>query len=263
MSTPLGVYIGRDVEVVGTAKYTMAFRRSTNEGFLESLLLHTDSLDCIGVCRTAPCCTEMRVRPRTWRYAFDPDRPISSDDDMRRLLGQRVLDLSLTRRGLEVQYPDGESLVARQDETFSMDDIHPPCFPAKAINVAHCLQTWNMGCSDIVREGSFIGVTINTFKHMYIFEITPASIYCRAARYATCERGVVFNQNFRQRFEAYMIEDNREAMDALECDARLFDADSCVWDDRSVYWSVSSVHDDLITLHGCQGDTYEWKRPNR
>lgn len=40
---------------------------------------------------------------------------------------------------------------------------------------------------------------------MYIFELTPDSIYCRAARFVATDRGVVFNQNFRQGFEAYMI----------------------------------------------------------
>lgn len=52
---------------------------------------------------------------------------------------------------------------------------------------------------------------------MYIFELTPDSIYCRAARFVATDRGVVFNQNFRQGFEAYMIKDNREAAMPAAC----------------------------------------------
>ncbi|NLE74736.1 MAG: hypothetical protein GX604_08940 [Actinobacteria bacterium] len=263
MSVPYGVYIGRDVEVVVTAQHTIAFRRSDAGGFLESTLLDTASAECIGVCRTAPCCTEMRMPPQSWRYAFAAGRPIASDDEMRRLLGQPVLDLSPTDDGVEVRYRDGEAHVATLAETFAMADLVPPCPPANEHNVAQCLQSWTTCCDETVREGAFVGVTINTRKHMYIFEIMPGSIYCRAARWAVCDRGVVFNQNFRQRFEAYMIADNREAMNDLEYDVALFDADGCVWDDRSVYWSVSSVSGDEIVLHGCQGDTYRWKRPER
>ena len=74
---------------------------------------------------------------------------------------------------------------------------------------------------------------------------------------------MVFHQNFRQRFEAYMIEDNSEARLPLPIDDALFSSEACVWNSRSVYWSLAEFREDEITLHGCQGDIYHIQRPNR
>lgn len=58
-----------------------------------------------------------------------------------------------------------------------------------------------------------------------------------------------------------MIADNREAMNELTYEEDLFNDKACVWNDRSVYWSVYSVEKDKIKLRGCQGDRYEWSKP--
>ena len=60
-----------------------------------------------------------------------------------------------------------------------------------------------------------------------------------------------------------MIKDNMEAHLPLSYDESLFSSDSCAWNDRSVYWSLDSYNDQEINLHGCQGDIYHWKKPNR
>jgi hypothetical protein len=60
-----------------------------------------------------------------------------------------------------------------------------------------------------------------------------------------------------------MIKDNMKASLPLSFDESLFSSDSCVWDDRSVYWSLSSYNETEITLHGCQDDIYYWKKPKR
>ena len=134
-------------------------------------------------------------------------------------------------------------------------------------NIGECLKCWNMGLKEEIIDlngiSTFIGIIVNTEKHMYIFEITPGSIYCRAARYKTTDKGVVFNQNFRQGVEAYMIEDNNAARQPLSINESYFSTDSCIWNDRSVYWSVKSYNDNCITLNGCQGDTYQWYKPFR
>jgi hypothetical protein len=98
---------------------------------------------------------------------------------------------------------------------------------------------------------------------MYIFEMTKESVYCRAARYVTCDKGMVFDQNFRQGGEAYMIDDNRTAMEELDYDEQLFSSEACVWNGKSVYWSIASMTDTEIELHGCQGDIYREKMPDR
>ena len=61
---------------------------------------------------------------------------------------------------------------------------------------------------------------------MYIFQMLPNDFYCRAARYNTCNSGVVFNQNFRLRngkmSETYMVEDNMIAGNPLPIDPNSF-----------------------------------------
>jgi hypothetical protein len=69
-------------------------------------------------------------------------------------------------------------------------------------------------------------VTINTKKHMYFYSLRPNDIYIRAARYDTCQRGVAFNQNFRQRSgamqETYMVQDNNIAAEPLPMEPQDF-----------------------------------------
>jgi hypothetical protein len=115
-----------------------------------------------------------------------------------------------------------------------MEDIHPHSPAISAENIGECLRCWNMGCIEETLEANhdtFIGVTINTARHMYIFQMTPSSFYCRAARYATCNKGVLFDQNFRQRKgptpETYMAEDNCIAIQPLSVDEHDFDAFAC------------------------------------
>lgn len=271
MSIPNGIYIGKDIEIVITEKYTLVYRRNNEKQYLESFLLCTETNRCISVCRAEPsngvckteaCKSEKDFIPNIWRYAFMHDEVISSDDEMKSILGNQIITMIVSDNSLNVEFYDGTYFSAQTDEIFDMDEITPVCSSATKDNIGKCLQEWILGCNEIIENNLLIGVEINTFKHMYIYQLTPDFIYCRAARYVACENGIVFNQNFRQRFEAYMITDNHEAMSELEYDKNLFNSDSCAWYDRSVYWSVFSVSENLIALHGCQGDVYEWKKPN-
>lgn len=93
---------------------------------------------------------------------------------------------------------------------------HPRAIGNQRGNVGAFDRLWNAGVREEVCtvDGSptLIGVTVNTNRHMYIFELTRGSTYCRAARFVATNKGVVFDQNFRKGLEAYRIEDNREAM---------------------------------------------------
>jgi hypothetical protein len=271
MSIPTGVYIGKDIEIVITDKYTLVYRRNNEKQFLESALLFTGTNICISICRAEPsdgicrseaCKSKKDFVPNTWRYAFNHDNAFSSDNEMLGFLGEQFISMTINGNLLEAKFYDDTYISAEAAEMFSEKEITPNCCFAFKDNIAKCLQDWILGCHEIIENNMLVGVEVNTFKHMYIYELKPEFIYCRAARYIACEKGIVFNQNFRQRFEAYMLADNREAMNKLEYDQGLFGSDSCVWNNRSVYWSVSSVQDDLITLNGCQGDTYKWKKPS-
>lgn len=198
-----------------------------------------------------------------WKHALLSEKTVFSDEETKSLLNQKPFTIDADNDTLKLCFADALQYSAKSHELFTMEDLQPPCPTSKEASIGECLQTWNVGYIEMRYDGCFSGVIVNTWKHMYIFEITNGSIYCRAARYAACNEGVVFNQNFRQGYEAYMIEDNQAAMEELVYDKSLFSADACVWSGRSVYWSTYRVSDNEIELHGCQGDVYTWSRPNR
>ena len=199
-----------------------------------------------------------------WEYALLADDIIASSDEMKGLLNQQHCNITAVNGDeLQIKFTDGTIYSAKAHELFTMEDLSPHCPTPKEASVGACLQIWNVGCTETVFENRFSGVTVNTWKHMFIFEITQHSVYCRAARYIACDKGVVFDQNFRQGYEAYMIEDNRVAMNELSYDESLFNPEICVWDSKSVYWSTAKVTHTEIELHGCQGDIYHWTKPER
>lgn len=252
----------------------MIFRRSYEKNFLESCLLKKDIVSgeyhCIGSCRTKPTASEMNTKPELWEYAFfDQSTVFFNDKQTSVYVGQSIVRMENCKDGFQFHFSDSSVYPAVRDEFFNMEDIHPIPPTITENNIGECLKCWNMGCNEeiisINSKNTFIGVTINTEKHMYIFEILPTSIYCRAARYRTCNKGVIFNQNFRQSSypETYMIEDNYGVLVPLLVDENLFNSNTCAWNSRSVYWSVSSFTEDQIVLNGCQGDIYKWNKPDR
>jgi len=202
-----------------------------------------------------------------WLYSLNSDERVFQNSEWAvSLLNNEIFSYETNDNGtLTFKFYDGQVYNSIRHEVFTENELYPKCVPASESSIGNCLQQWNLGCKRLLYKiddkETFIGVTINTRKHMYIFEITPWSIYCRSARYFTCDKGVVFNQNFRQGVEAYMLENNSKAMEELIIDESLFSDKACSWDNMSVYWSVFSIEDNVITLHGCQGDTYKWERP--
>ncbi|MHB0858141.1 MAG: hypothetical protein ACYC5M_11300 [Anaerolineae bacterium] len=200
-----------------------------------------------------------------WEYALLADEVISDGGKLKAQINTKPLTISCKNDMVVFTFTDTNTstYTAKAHELFAMDDLSPFCPSPSESSIGECLRLWNIGCTDTYFKGQFSGVIINTFRHMYIFEITHGSVYCRAARYVTCDRGVVFDQNFRQGYEAYMVDDNRIAMQNLKYDESLFSTEACVWSGRSVYWSTAKVTDTEIELHGCQGDIYKWSKPTR
>jgi hypothetical protein len=278
-----GVYIGTDCEIAIAGNYLFTFRRNSQLNFLESRLFRREgqSFFCIGICQTSPVETEPRKPPQLWRSAFvfhgktismrqafegGIGGEIEADCEMESKIGSAV-DLKSEQGNLIAAFEDGASYLTVLDEPLTDEGLTPLLPDIHSENIGECLRLWNKGMNEeyypIDGISTFIGVTLNTSKHMYIFEMTPGSIYCRAARFVSTNQGVVFNQNFRQGVEAYMIADNRDAHLPLSYDKSNFSSGSCVWNERSVYWSLVSYTHTEITLHGCQGELYHWKKPKR
>jgi hypothetical protein len=236
---PFGVWIGKEVEWVVVDRYILAFRKIIEQDCLEACLLSKDNAAgqyrCAGICRSYPIHSQVNCQPRRWEFAFaGQNRVYANNAALKHCIGQEILTTTAAGEGLEIQYWDDRRYSATADESFSMAEINPPAPAIAAENIGECLRCWSMGCleeSITVGEDRFSSVTINTAKHMYIFQMLPGSFYCRAARYATSNRGVLFFQNFRQRKsatpETYMAEDNRIALQPLSVRESDFDAFAC------------------------------------
>jgi hypothetical protein len=230
-----GVYTSNDIEMLITEKYIMTFRRVKSQDALESCLLekteNSSHYSYIGICRSVPATAMMYPRPQKWEYAF---QGVKKKYDNNASLAAWIGKANLTIQQLEDQtnliFPDGDTYSATKTETICMDDLYPLPLSVDEDTIGACLQYWRIGCYQEVIEFSSkdfgISVSINTKEHMYIFQMHPNDFYCRAARYSTCNSGVVFNQNFRQRSgdlsETYMADDNRVSGDRLSVDPHGF-----------------------------------------
>ncbi len=230
-----GVYIGKDIEIVVTERFVMTFRRVKSRNALESCLLkkidHLSHYSCVGICRSLPATTIAYPRPRKWQYALQGvKRKYHNNRFLAVWLGHAYPTIQEHEDRIELLFPDGDTHSAKKTEAFRVGDLDPVPPSISENNVGKCLQYWPMGCKEgIMNVGgndACISVTINTREHMYIFQMLPHDFYCRAARYRTCNSGVVFNQNFRQRSgnlsETYMVEDNSIAGSELSVDQDSF-----------------------------------------
>jgi hypothetical protein len=230
-----GVYINHDIEIVITEKYIITFRRVRSQNALESCLLekqeNSSGYTCVAICRSSPATTIAFPVPNQWAFAFKGlKKNYANNQSLAERIGKADPIIQQCEDRIELIFPDGDTYSARKTETFRMSDLHPLPPSVNEGNLGECLQSWHMGCSEeIIGVGgkdSFVSVSISTKKHMYIFQMLPNDFYCRAARYNTCNSGVVFNQNFRQRngkmSETYMADDNMIAGETLPIDPNFF-----------------------------------------
>ncbi len=269
-----GVYIGEDCEAVITQHVTLAFLKDTATDTLTAYLLRTDSLSCLGVCRIRPIpaqdCGFQDFRyycapPQSVCYAMQQGKDILSNDPaLREMVSKQILTADFSRAAPIFYFAGSNVREEIPQEIFPTGAPVPDLADASAGNLARCLQGWHLGV-----HAEDCGVTINTPGHMYIFHVEPTFVYCRAARYAVCEKGVVFNQNFRINLhgdplqgEASLYGDNRIAAQELSYHADFLSPDRCVFNDVNIYWSVASFSPNRIVLHGCGGDTYYWDKPS-
>jgi hypothetical protein len=206
--TEYGVYISNNAEIVTTEKYAIAFRRVKSQDALESCLLEKDDrisrYFCLGVCRSLPATTIPYPRPQKWQFAFKSARKrYYNHKSLAGWLGTANPIIQQNEDRIDLTFPDGDHYSARQIESFSMDELSPQPLTVNKDNIGDCLKYWHIGCHEEIIEtnakDSCRSVSINTREHMYTFQMLPNNFYCRAARYHTCNSGVVFNQSFRQK----------------------------------------------------------------
>ena len=135
-------------------------------------------------------------------------------------------------------------------------------------NVGKCLQEWRLGVGYGLSD-DMTYCEVNTNRHMFVYMVSPAMVYIRAAATRNNNNGTLFFQNIRmmknQNTNEYTMQiepDNFNiTRNDLEIDNSKFQPNACTFNpDGGIYWSLISFEPDLILLNGC-GETYEVKRP--
>lgn len=135
-------------------------------------------------------------------------------------------------------------------------------------NVGKCLQEWRLGAGYGLSD-DMTYCEVNTNRHMFVYMVSPAMVYIRAAATRNNNNGTLFFQNIRmmknQNTNEYTMQiepDNFNiTRNDLEIDNSKFQPNACTFNpDGGIYWSLISFEPDQILLNGC-GETYEVKRP--
>lgn len=262
-----GVYIGKNIEIVISEKYTLVFVSVKNT--LVSLLLKTPGLSCIHVIQTTHEHGQISVE-----YLLTKQGGMNyvKGEKLIKLKGKKVINITQTGDSLHcvIDYLQ-EEFWANVHEYFTSETLEPKTFSATSESLKKCLNEWHLGVYEIVEKRQnktfFNGIVLNTPKHMYLYKaMAGGQVYTRAARYCCDCQGIVFDQNFRQYYDCrfpgsahhVIARDNRMAMHDLSIKNECFHAHSCNIDGNTFYWSVESYEPYKIILNGCDGKQYYW-----
>ena len=263
-----GIYIGNSIEIISCKNLEICFRRDLQKTFLESILVKNmhGKRKCIGYVKTFRPATKTGEIPDRWIIHFNYDGiEISGSKCNKEKIGQELFKLTSDENNNPIcEMYDRSKYKVMLDEIIDENILAPKRLSVATSSIGDSLKSWMLGLNiekGFERGSKYWEVSINTNKHMYIYHIGEYGVYCRAARYDVSDQGIVFNQNFRQGTYAFMVEDNTISLDSLLVNEDLFNSKSCVIDSDSIYWSVLKVTKDLIYLNGCEGETYEIKKP--
>lgn len=143
-----------------------------------------------------------------------------------------------------------------------------PQFEANPLNIADCLQQWQLG-TKIMLDEDLCQVMIDTNNNSFMYMVSPQMTYIRAASLRHTNKGSVFLQNIRMmknqnrgEHTCYSVDDNYALLKNLpEIDASKFNPNSCTFANEGIYWSFVSSEPQRITLNGC-GEEYIYS-PNK
>lgn len=181
---------------------------------------------------------------------------------------------STFKNPLELELKDGNLNIAGE-ELKKVEDIEivEPYEMAECkyqIEVGKRLQEWRLGVRHET-EGEMPYCEINTNRHMFIYMVSPAMVYIRAAATRNNNAGTLFFQNIRMMKNLNTGEYTMSihpgnysiAKNDLVIDNSRFNPNACTFcPDGSIYWSLISYDPDVIMLNGC-GETYQVPRPTK
>lgn len=262
-----GVYIGSNIEIAVTKKYTLIFL--AGEGTLMTFLARSSDWQCIHVVKTEQGQGGLKLE---YLLTGQGGMNYVKGTELLKYKGQKAVELTWKEDILRCFFPLlGEEFTAQAAEYLTEENFVPKSMDATAENLDQCLSQWQLGVYELSgvygNKSFFEGIILNTPGHMYIYKAREGGqIYVRAARYRCDRRGMAFNQNYRQFYEADHPEsahhviaiDNRISMEELEINTDYFVPDTCNLDQNTFYWSVRNYTRNQITLNGCNGEAYYW-----
>ncbi|HEX9917087.1 MAG TPA: hypothetical protein VGB16_05055 [candidate division Zixibacteria bacterium] len=285
-----GVWVNKDRELVITDKFLIDFGIDANGGIWAklSLLEYKNSsltIDTRGVVYAHGKDKVMKVCLKDI-FGKSDSLVFNTNKEMESFIRKEMFNMKRIDNKEIVLNSSSEKMIATKDgsfEIFKNDslldslfriehfDISEDYMPTKKLSestIKDCLVNWTLR-SEVIKnsKGNNVGLEINTREHMYIFYVLNLdTVYCRAARYATSNKGVVFDQNIRAsliggEWSVFSAKDNTIAAEKKSVDESLFNAEACAFTKSGIYWSIRSATDDLIELNGCGGETYKWERP--
>lgn len=287
-----GVWVNKDREIVITDKFLIDFNIDANGGIWAKLSLveYRDSnliIDTRGVVYAHGQDKVMKVCLKDILGKSDPlifntSKEIESSvrketfnikeiDNKEIVLDSPSEKMTVTKDGsLKIFKNDSLSATLFRIECFDISEDYISTKKLSDSTIRDCLIDWTLS-SKVTKDdkGNNVGLEINTKEHMYIFAIFNLDkIYCRAARYATSDKGVVFDQNIRMSliggvWGVFCAKDNMVAAEKKTVDENLFNLEACAFTKSGIYWSMKSAADDIIELNGCGGEIYRWERPTR
>jgi len=275
-----GVWIGKDIEIVRTLNYEMRFEKNSenetdilgsvavitskdNSFSMKKRMIVIGNKEGISYCAFSLLnpddkCVYLNDSNLLKQLITEQYKIIINDDTIKMLSDYETIKIIENEMLIYRNNKLVHSLVLAEKISPSQSPIKPE--ELKSTNIASCLIGWNKG----VYIDDSTSLEIETLKHGYIFSISPNNIYCGASRNASSSFGLLGNQNIRIRkaenqFATYMKNNNLSSADPLVIDTLKFRPNTCFIPnnmDESIYWSIKSISDTLISVHGCGGDTY-------
>lgn len=289
-----GVWANKDCELVRTSKFSLLFERTGDTISASLKLLNATDNGIIFDTRGIAVLDTVRKQATVKAKDFLKGEGLLIDNDPENKLGLNIQECKVedTPKNLVVTYK-GETI-----ETLSKDEnelrlavpdnrwrdldlvekikiVEPYNMRiANKDNIGICLQEWGLSSSYARDEqGNARVITIDTNKHSYIFSLMKWKgadiVYCRAARIRYDNNGALFAQNIRlmknsDEFTSFMPDDNLETTrEGIVINDALFNPHACTFAKDGIYWSVKSLAEDLVTLHGCDGEEYKYDRSEK
>ena len=212
-----GVWLGKDIELVKTGRFELLFFRDPKDQSSLEVIWSEWELSgnlfkrkVLSVCKHDGSCNAIKYAINT-KSEVGESFFLANDNELSKKLGlneylMKIEGEKITLSGSQASVViNGEKMLIEENDLFYQELVKDEVITVsteKLINpslsstpITDCLKMWHMGSFLLYQDGPCL--QINTSKHMYIFYVSKSQIYCRAARYATCDKGVVFSQNFR------------------------------------------------------------------